>query len=87
MMNFSVHMDEATLSELNRVAKEEGKSRSALLSEAFKLYVDERNEHTQTKGWPKVLVDHWNSVAAESFLDHPDFGNTDDLKPLHDPAL
>jgi metal-responsive CopG/Arc/MetJ family transcriptional regulator len=42
-MNFSVHMDEPTLLELNRIAKEDGKSRSALLSEAFRKYLDDRN--------------------------------------------
>jgi metal-responsive CopG/Arc/MetJ family transcriptional regulator len=86
-MNFSVHMDERTLAELNRLAKEEGISRSALLSEAFRQYSDERSNRVRTNGWPQVLVDHWNKVNAEDYSEHPDFGNTTDLKPLRDPLL
>ena len=86
-MNFSVHMDEPTLAELNRIAKEEGKSRSALLAEAFRRYSKERERHAESNGWPKVLIDHWNSANPEGFADHPDFGNTQDLAPLNDQSL
>jgi metal-responsive CopG/Arc/MetJ family transcriptional regulator len=86
-MNFSVHMDENTLAELNRLAKEEGKSRSALLSEAFRQYSDERSKRVRTNGWPQVLIDHWNTANPEDFSTHPDFGDTADLKPLRDPSL
>lgn len=86
-MNFSVHMDELTLSELNRLAKEEGKSRSALLSEAFRRYLDEHARRLETNGWPQVLIDHWNNAKPEDFANHPDFGSTQDLLPLGDPKL
>jgi metal-responsive CopG/Arc/MetJ family transcriptional regulator len=86
-MNFSVHMDEPTLLELNRIAKEDGKSRSALLSEAFRKYLDDRSREQKLSGWPQVLVDHWNNASPLDLTPHPDFANTDDLKPLRDPVL
>jgi predicted transcriptional regulator len=86
-MNFSVHMDEKTLAELNQVAKEEGKSRSALLSEAFRRYSDERSQREHTNQWPQVLIDHWNKAKPADYSEHPDFGDTADLQPLRDPAL
>jgi metal-responsive CopG/Arc/MetJ family transcriptional regulator len=86
-MNFSVHMDEKTLAELNQVAKEEGKSRSALLSEAFRRYSEERAQRVQTNGWPQLLIDHWNKAKPADYSEHPDFGDTADLKPLRDQLL
>jgi metal-responsive CopG/Arc/MetJ family transcriptional regulator len=86
-MNFSVHMDEKTLAELNQVAKEEGISRSALLSEAFRRYSEERSQRVQTNGWPQVLIDHWNQTKPEDYSDHPDFGGASDFKPLRDQLL
>lgn len=70
-MNFSVHMDELTLSELNRLAKEEGKSRSALLSEAFRRYLDEHARRLETNGWPQVarIWPHAMLFCTKSNLD------------------
>jgi metal-responsive CopG/Arc/MetJ family transcriptional regulator len=86
-MNFSVHMDEKMLAELNQVAKEEGKSRSALLSEAFRRYSEERTQRVHTNGWPQVLIDHWDKAKPADYSEHPDFGDTSDLKPLREPTL
>jgi metal-responsive CopG/Arc/MetJ family transcriptional regulator len=86
-MNFSVHMDEKTLAELNQLAKEEGKSRSALLSDAFRQYSDERSKQVRTNGWPQLLIDHWSKAKPEDYSEHPDFGDTADLKPFSDPSL
>jgi metal-responsive CopG/Arc/MetJ family transcriptional regulator len=86
-MNFSVHMDESTLADLNRIAKEEGKSRSALLAEAFRRYSVERMQLQASNGWPQSLIDHWNTAKPEDFADHPDFSSTQDLRPLNDSKL
>jgi metal-responsive CopG/Arc/MetJ family transcriptional regulator len=86
-MNFSVHMDEKTLAELNQVAKEEGKSRSALLSDAFRRYSEERSRQIRTNGWPQVLIDHWDKAKPADYSEHPDFGDTADLQSLRDPSL
>jgi metal-responsive CopG/Arc/MetJ family transcriptional regulator len=86
-LNFSVHMDEKTLAELNQVAKEEGKSRSALLSEAFRWYAEERSQRIYNNGWPQILIDHWDKAPSEDYSEHPDFGGTAGLKPFRDPLI
>jgi metal-responsive CopG/Arc/MetJ family transcriptional regulator len=86
-MNFSVHMDDVTLRDLDQTAKEEGKSRSALLKEAFKAYLEERRRRDKNNGWPQSLIDHLNNTKPEDFADLPDFGDTSDLLPLKDPVL
>jgi metal-responsive CopG/Arc/MetJ family transcriptional regulator len=82
-MNFSVHMDDKTLQELTLTARSEGRSRSALLTEAFRQYVKQRDEAQANNGWPQVLVDHLKIVGNQSF---PDFDDVSDLLPLNDNA-
>ncbi len=83
-MNFSVHMDQKTLLDLTATARAEGKSRSALLTEAFKQYVEQRQLRETNNGWPQSLLDHFNSDQA---IELHDFDNTSDLLPLRDDVL
>jgi metal-responsive CopG/Arc/MetJ family transcriptional regulator len=83
-MNFSVHMDDKTLGDLTATARAEGRSRSALLTEAFKLYVEQRQLLDMNNGWPQLLLDHFNSDEA---IELHDFDNTSDLLPLRDNVL
>jgi metal-responsive CopG/Arc/MetJ family transcriptional regulator len=86
-MNFSIHMDSPTLGLLDATAKAEGKSRSALLREAFHHYLDDRAQRQANAGWSQVLVDHWATAKASDFADIPDFDDTSDLLPLRDPDV
>jgi metal-responsive CopG/Arc/MetJ family transcriptional regulator len=78
-MNFSVHMDEKTLSELTQTAKIQGMSRSALLTEAFRQYVKQQQLNEQNNGWPKELIDHLKKTRP---IKCPDFDDTSDLLQL-----
>jgi hypothetical protein len=51
------------------------------------VYSDERSKQVRTNGWPQLLIDHWSKTKPEDYSEHPDFGDTADLKPLSDPSL
>jgi metal-responsive CopG/Arc/MetJ family transcriptional regulator len=78
-MNFSVHMDEKTLSELTQAAQAKGLSRSALLTQAFKQYVTQQQLIDKNNGWPKALIDHLKKATP---INCPDFDDTSDLLQL-----
>lgn len=60
-MNFSVHLPDPLLNQLDQFAAAQAKSRSSIVREAVSEYIAARTTHT----WPKDMV-AWMSSAAKT---------------------
>jgi len=52
-MTFSIHLEDALAERLNRIAKESGKARNALIREALREWLDRR----RPREWPSEVTD------------------------------
>jgi hypothetical protein len=52
IVTFSVYLDDELVEQFNRIAKESGKTRNALIREALKEWID-RQRHSQ---WPAEIL-------------------------------
>jgi hypothetical protein len=63
VMNFSIHLDEATAGRLAKEASRQGRARNALITEAIKAWLEARR-HTE---WPLELLEFEGAPALEPF--------------------
>lgn len=75
-MTFSIYLDDALTDSLNRLAKERGKSRNALIKEALRDWLTQR----QPAGWPSQVIAFQGVRGAPRFEQ-----SRKTLKPPRDP--
>ncbi|TJY62208.1 CopG family transcriptional regulator [Sinimarinibacterium sp. CAU 1509] len=68
-MNFSVHIDEATLERLQRAVDRSGLTRNRIIVTAVQEWLERNDE----KDWPEALKAHFRNPAPELTEDALDF--------------
>lgn len=68
-MNFSIHLDDATVVRLNKAAERAGLARNRLIAMAVQEWLA-RNEE---KDWPELLAAHFRNPAPELAQETLDF--------------
>jgi predicted transcriptional regulator len=81
-MNFSVHMDDEAVEMLAEIARETGKTRNALVTQAVRDFI----ERNRRKAWPPSVEAHMRSRLDTSDLASFESYRTE-LEPPPEPAL